>query len=215
MNYYWFDRKVHEEGRSASGQSKIFKELIKIFTPCSLDTGSLGLQESKESFICFVHAGNSDGCTQEAFENIADKSQQRFVALVGYDSDRIPEVKKDGSVVSLKRVCLNRGLERFGRMPKLIESFKQSAEEGKPKWELLVPELETENSTALYLLLLAQKKGLGVAVPPGLRAEAYMELQEIAKNHPSSGVELPQVAEELNQRYLESIGKLLTECVCK
>lgn len=213
MNYYWYDRYVQERGRNQSEQSDIFKGLIRIFQPQSVFEAS-ELQAADQPFICFVHPGTGNGCMQNDFENVADKNQQRFVAFVGYESDRLPE-KKDGSVVSLKRVCLKRGLDRIDRIQEVIEIFKKSAEAGQPKWELLAPELETEHLIALYLLLLAQQRGIGVDVPPGLRAEAYTELQEIAKNHLSSGVVPPVLAEGLDHSYLERIGKLLSECVCK
>jgi hypothetical protein len=209
MNYYWYDHKASNE----APESQQFKELKNLFEATRVKS-SYKLQAITGAFICFVHPGNAQGISQSDWETVANATQQRYVALLSFGADPFTTVL-NGSVKPLQKDRLRRGLERLSDGPNLFDEFKQNAKNGHPKWELLAPELEAENSIALYLLLLAQKKAISVEVPPGLRAEAYTELQKIGKNHPSCGIELPQKEEDLDQGYLESIGKLLTECVCK
>ncbi len=209
MNYYWYDH----NGSNKEPGSPLFKRLIKHFGATRVNS-SKKLQDIKGAFICFVHPGNEVGISQGDWEAVADAKQHRYVALLSFGTDPVTKIS-DGSVKPLQKYRLQRGLDRLDSNPNLLVEFKQSAEDGSPKWELLAPELEAENSIALYLLLLAQKKGVSVKVPPELRTAAYTELKKIGENNPSCGVNLPQKAEELNKSYLESIGKLLTECVCK
>jgi hypothetical protein len=209
MDYFWFDH----NSRGGSPEDELFKRLIDLFCSAEEVESSTDLEE-KGPFICFVHPGYEEGIRGSDWEGMANVSRQQYVALLSFGSDPSTAVK-DGSVVLLLKDRLRRGMDRMINYSTRLNAFKKSAESGKPEWQMLAPELETENLIAYYLLLLAQRKGISVDVPHELRVNAYDESQAIVTSDKSIEIALPKTAVEFDQTYLEAIGGLLKECVCK
>ncbi len=179
MNYFWFDHKASSNG---APEHETFKRLVSLFRAQEVKLPS----DLISPFLCFVHARTAEGVRQTDWEGKANAGQRQFIALLSFGGHPTPTRSIADGVAALQKDRLERGVADLQNNANRKDEFVRSVIEGAPKWEMLVPNPETEHLIAYYLVLLAKEKGQSLNTDPDLGSKAFQEYKGLANLLPNA-----------------------------